>query len=258
MQASEPEGFREQQGAKLIVWPESPAPFFLNDANFVRWMATLADDAHAYVIAGAVGAPGTAKPGEEAIFNSAALFSPEGRLVRRYDKVHLVPFGEYVPLVEYLGFAKDLTKEVGTFTRGTRRTLLEAGEVRAGSFICYESVFPDDVRQFPKNGANVLVNLSNDGWFGHSGAAMQHLRMVRVRAAENRRWILRATNSGVTSVIDPLGRVTQIAPMDVRSTLRARYALSSSEQTFYTVHGDWFAYGCAVLSVVAVLWRKRT
>ncbi|MBV9670336.1 MAG: apolipoprotein N-acyltransferase [Acidobacteriales bacterium] len=253
VQASEPEHFREIRGDKLIVWPESPAPFYLGDTHFLRWMGSLADDAHAYVIAGAVGTdPVPSLASERQIYNSAALFSPEGSLVRRYDKIHLVPFGEYVPLVEYLEFAKDLTKEVGAFTHGTRRTLLEAGSIRAGTFICYESVFPDEVRQFTKQGANVLINISNDGWFGHSGAALQHLRMVRMRAAENHRWILRATNSGITSVIDPLGRMTQYAPSDVRYTLLARYSLAPQEQTFYTVYGDIFAYACAILSLALI------
>src|SRR5947209_6640192 len=260
VQASEPEAFRRipESRGKLIVWPESPAPFFLSDRNFLRWMDALADDAHAYIIAGTIATTNSARPTEQALYNSAALFSPDGTLVRRYDKVHLVPFGEYVPLVEYLQFAKDLTKEVGTFSRGAHRTLLEAGPVRAGTFICYESVFPDEVRLFSKSGANVLVNISNDGWFGHSGAALQHLRMVRMRAIENRRWVLRATNSGITSVIDPLGRVTQAAPIDVRYALEAHYALASTPQTFYTVHRAWFAYSCAILTLAALFFPRRS
>jgi apolipoprotein N-acyltransferase len=118
-------------------------------------------------------------------------------------------------------------------------------------------VFPDEVRQFVKHGANVLVNLSNDGWFGDSSAAEQHLRMVRMRAIENHRWLLRATNNGITVAADPSGRVTQSLPREVRATLQARYALISGQQTFYTVHGDWFAYVCAILSVLALAGKKQ-
>ncbi len=175
VRASEPGGLTDGGGSKLIVWPESPAPFFANDPRFTRWMDALAEDAHAWIIAGALGTPPGARAEPPVLFNSASLFSPQGQSVSRYDKVHLVPFGEYVPLVEYLRFASDLTREVGTFTRGADRPLLEAGEIRAGTFICYESVFPDEVRLFAKEGATVLVNISNDGWFGDSGAPGQHL-----------------------------------------------------------------------------------
>jgi apolipoprotein N-acyltransferase len=258
VQESEPAGFAQSPGEKLIVWPESPAPFFLGDARYTRWLDALAQDAHAWIIAGAIGTPpGQGGENAQAIFNSAGLVSPQGRVVARYDKVHLVPFGEFVPLSDYLSFARDLTKEVGTFSRGIRRGLLEAGQIRAGTFICYESVFPDEVRQFVKHGANVLVNLSNDGWFGDSSAAEQHLRMVRMRAIENHRWLLRATNNGITVAADPSGRVTQSLPREVRATLQARYALISGQQTFYTVHGDWFAYVCAILSVLALAGKKQ-
>jgi apolipoprotein N-acyltransferase len=257
VQESEPSGFAQSGGEKLIVWPESPAPFFLNDARYTRWLGALAQDAHAWIIAGAIGTPpGQSGEQAQAIFNSAGLVSPAGRVVARYDKVHLVPFGEFVPLSEYLTFARELTKEVGTFSRGGRRALLEARTIRAGTFICYESVFPDEVRQFAKQGANVLVNLSNDGWFGDSSAAAQHLRMARMRAIENHRWLLRATNNGITVAADPSGRVTQSLPREVRAALRARYALVAGEQTFYTVHGDWFAYVCAILSVLALAGKS--
>ena len=140
------------------------------------------------------------------LYNSGSLVSPAGEWVERYDKMHLVPFGEYVPFKRVFGFAGGLTKEVGDFSPGTSRAPLQAGG-KLGVFICYESIFPDEIRQLAANGAQVFVNISNDGWYGDSGAYAQHLKQARMRAVENDRWLLRDTNTGVTASIDPYGRV---------------------------------------------------
>jgi apolipoprotein N-acyltransferase len=121
-------------------------------------------------------------------------------------------------------------------------------------FICYESIFPGEIRQLAANGAQVLVNISNDGWYGDSGAYAQHLKQARMRAIENGRWLLRDTNTGVTASIDPYGRVMAQAPRKIRAVLRAPYALSDVT-TFYTAHGDYFAWLCAIISLVALLTR---
>jgi apolipoprotein N-acyltransferase len=130
---------------------------------------------------------------------------------------------------------------------------LQAGDSKLGVFICYESIFPDEIRQLAANGAQVFVNISNDGWYGDSGAYAQHLKQARMRAVENKRWLLRDTNTGVTAAIDPYGRVVSTLPRKVRTALEAPYVLSSST-TFYTRHGDWFAYLCAIISTVGLLW----
>jgi apolipoprotein N-acyltransferase len=130
---------------------------------------------------------------------------------------------------------------------------LRAGGQKLGIFICYESVFPDEVRRFAKSGAQVFVNISNDGWYGDSGAYAQHLKQARMRAIENRRWLLRATNTGVTAAIDPYGRIAQQAPRKVRTALVASYSLIDGT-TFYTRHGDWLAYSCAIISAGAILF----
>ncbi|MBO0910146.1 MAG: apolipoprotein N-acyltransferase [Acidobacteria bacterium] len=234
----------------LIVWPESPAPFSTGDPVFRTALGQIARAGNAWVIAGSVGAENPRNPDE--IFNSAALVRPDGEFAGRYDKMHLVPFGEYVPFRSLLSFAGGLTKEVGTFSPGSSRRPLEAGDQKIGVFICYESVFPDEVRQFAKNGAQVFVNISNDGWYGDSGAYAQHLRQARMRAVENTRWLLRATNTGVTAAIDPAGRVVDEAPRKVRTALGVSYALENTT-TFYTRHGDWLAYGCAIISLGAIL-----
>jgi apolipoprotein N-acyltransferase len=239
----------------LIVWPESPAPFFTSDPLFREPMSQMARDTHSWVVTGAIGT-GPAMQGEKSpqVFNSAALISPSGEWTTRYNKVHLVPFGEYLPFPRLFAFAGGLTKEVGEFGRGTSRAPLDAGTTRLGVFICYESVFPGEVRQFADEGAQVFVNLSNDGWYGDSGAYAQHLNQTRMRAIENDRWILSATDTGVTASIDPYGRTVTRLPRKERGALVAPYALTSVT-TFYTRHGDWFAWLCAIISAGALLTR---
>lgn len=236
---------------ELIVWPESPAPFYIGDQAFRSALNHIATAARAWVVAGNIAVENENRSSQQ-IFNSAALIGPDGQFAGRYDKVHLVPFGEYVPFKNLLSFAGGLTKEVGDFTPGNLRIPLQAGSQKLGVFICYESIFPDEIRQFAKNGAQVFVNISNDGWYGDSGAYAQHLRQARMRAVENARWLLRTTNTGVTAAIDPSGRIVQKVPRKVRTALVASYALENAT-TFYTRHGDWMAYACAIISLGAIL-----
>jgi apolipoprotein N-acyltransferase len=248
----------------LIVWPESPAPFFTNDGRFRGTISEMARDTGAWVVAGAIGTSPVARNGNPdgqqnpatgtLLFNSAGLIAPTGDWTSRYDKVHLVPFGEYLPFPSLFSFAGGLTKEVGAFERGTSRRPLNAGGMQVGVFICYESVFPDEVRQFAQQGAQVFVNISNDGWYGDSGAYAQHLNQTRIRAIENNRWLLSTTDTGVTASIDPWGRVAARLPRKQRAALIAPFALTSVT-TFYTRHGDWFAYGCAIISTGALVGR---
>ncbi len=240
----------------LIVWPESPAPFFTTDPLFREPLSEMARETQTWVVTGAIGSTPASQNGGSAsdIFNSAALVSPSGEWVARYDKLHLVPFGEYLPFPKLFAFAGGLTKEVGEFKPGTSRAPLVAGNIPLGIFICYESIFPDEVRQFADQGAEAFVNISNDGWYGDSGAYAQHLNQTRMRAIENDRWILSATDTGVTTSIDPYGRTVARFPRKVRGAAVAPYALTSVT-TFYTRHGDWFAYLCAIISAGALLTR---
>jgi len=240
----------------LIVWPESPAPFYTNDPLFRDAVSALARQSGTWVAAGSIGITQALRNSRESsqIFNSAALVSPEGEWVGRYDKVHLVPFGEYLPFPQVFAFAGGLTKEVGEFQRGTSHAPLDAGGERFGMFICYESIFPDEVRQGPLQGAQFLLNISNDGWYGDSGAWKQHLQQTQMRAIENDRWLLAATNTGMTASIDPYGRVVAATPRNIRTALAAPFALSSGI-TFYTRYGDWFAYLCAIISAGALMAR---
>jgi apolipoprotein N-acyltransferase len=251
-----PPGEKADRHFDLIVWPESPSPFYTNDPLFRDAVSALAKQSGTWVVAGAIGVKPAMHSGGAAsqIFNSAALVNPQGDWVGRYDKMHLVPFGEYLPFPQLFAFAGGLTKEVGEFQRGASRTPLDAGGERFGTFICYESIFPDEVRQGPLQGAQVLLNISNDGWYGDSGAWKQHLQQTEMRAIENDRWLLAGTNTGMTASIDPYGRIVAATPRKVRTALAAPYALISGT-TFYTQHGDWFAYLCAIISAGALVAR---
>jgi apolipoprotein N-acyltransferase len=239
----------------LIIWPESPAPFYTNDPRFIKAISEMARRAGTRLVTGSIGtAPAARSGGHEVIFNSAVVVSPTGEWTGRYDKVHLVPFGEYLPFPSLFSFAGGLSKEVGEFEPGGSRVPLDAGDTKLGVFICYESVFPDDIRQFADQGAQVFVNISNDGWYGDSGAWSQHVNQTRMRAIENERWILSAANTGLTGSIDPYGRMVVRAPRKERTTLVAPYALTYVT-TFYSRHGDWFAMLCAIISIGALVER---
>jgi len=216
-------------------------------------MGDLARGAQAPVLMGGVGRTPAGDP-----LNSAFLFEKSGELAaERYDKIQLVPFGEYIP--NAFGWVNRITHEIGDFVPGTRIVTFPVNGSKLGAFICYESAFPNLVRQFTNAGATVLVNLSNDGYFGHSAAREQHLKLVRMRAAENRRWILRATNDGITAMIDPAGR--EIARLPLYTQTSAVFGYNSlTELTPYVRFGDWFAWACLAASVVSCggsLIRRR-
>ena len=241
----------------LVVWPESPAPFVTGDPQFQRWLAKIAQGTNSYLVIGTT-AESREPNGQSQMFNSALIVDPRGNAVGRYDKIHLVPFGEYVPLRHLLFFAGKLTREVGDFSRGTERYVFDLNGAKIGVFICYESIFPGEVREFANNGAQVLINISDDRWFGETGAPIQHLQMARLRAVENDRWVLLSTNNGITASIDPFGRVVKKADRNIRTALVAPFALQT-ETTFYTRNGDLFAWICVVISllVVFVRWRVK-
>jgi apolipoprotein N-acyltransferase len=245
----------------LVVWPESPAPFVEDDSRFQQALAALARQTQAPLVVGSLGTDFVPEEQDWRNFNSALVVSANGARVGRYDKIHLVPFGEYIPFKRLLFFARKLTGRVSSFTRGEDRKVFRLGTQngsahRYGVFICYESVFADEVRQFAQLGAEVLVNISDDGWYGDTSAPWQHLNMARMRAIENRRWILRDTNNGVTASIDPYGRVRQSIPRHQVDALPAGYGFRD-DITFYTAHGDVFAWACAILALGVLGWAVR-
>ena len=241
----------------LVVWPESPAGFRTDDPVFRSSLSVLARSIAAPLIIGSLGlVPDAASERGVRVYDSAALVQPDGSSAGRYDKIHLVPFGEYVPFKDLLFFARKLTAGVGDMDRGTTRTVFRSGGHTFGTFICYESIFGDELRHFVGNGAEVLVTISDDGWYGDSGAPWQHLNTVRMRAIENHRWILRSTNTGITASVDPFGHIAAALPRHIRASLRAPYGYEH-DITFYTAHGDLFAYACALLTLAALGYSLR-
>ena len=247
--------------ADLIAWPESPAPFDETDPKFEKALKGIAATVQAPLVVGNIGWDYDAPGAEWHYYNSALIVGADGNKVGRYDKIHLVPFGEYIPFQNLLRFAHKLTGRVSTFSRGSgpkvfRLPTSNGDAHRYGVFICYESVFADEIRHFAQLGAEVLVNISDDGWYGDTSAPWQHLNIVRMRAIENRRWILRDTNNGVTAVIDPYGRVRQSIPRHQADALPAQFAFRD-DITFYTAHGDVFGWLCVVLDGGIVGWFVR-
>ena len=239
---------------RLVVWPETPAPFYLTeDAEFRTRMQNIARKLGAYFLVGYIDAVG------EGPANSAGLLNPAGDQVSRYDKMHLVPFGEYVPFKRLLFFAESLTRQVGEFVPGTDYALSTLDGHKISTIICYESIFPNLVRQFVKRGSGLIVLITNDGWFGHSSAPYQHLRMGVARAVENRRYLVRTANTGITAIIDPYGKIEAQTPIGVRTILEGT-AHFRSDHTFYTEYGDVFAYANAliVMLLLGLVIRGQT
>ena len=251
LQALTTEAVGRQDPPALVVWPEVPASFYFGEDSFTQEYAEgIARQTNSYFLMGIVALvrdPDVTKP-----LNSAILLNPGGGVISRYDKIHLVPFGEYVPLRGLLGFAGKLTDEIGDFIPGKRFVVSPLPGGQVGTFICYEAIFPDLVRRFVKDGAGVLVTISNDGWFGTSAARHQHLLMARMRAIENARYLLRATNTGITALIRPDGGISAELPPDEPGVLAMRWAFQN-RQTFYSRHGDWFAVAACMAALLACL-----
>jgi apolipoprotein N-acyltransferase len=237
----------------LVVWPEAPAPFSMQDPSFAARAKRIAGQSQSDFLLGVDRwsfPPG--KPAEAS--NSAVMLDPAGRVIFHYDKIHLVPFGEYVPWRQYLTFAHNLIGGIGDFTAGKERTVGPLPGGKFSTFICYEAIFPTEIRQFADRGAELLINISDDGWYGRTEALEQHLNMARVRAVENRRWLLRDTNTGITAAIDPYGRIRSILPTETRAVLSVRYDFRS-DRSLYTRWGDWWAMLAVLVSVIALAWN---
>jgi apolipoprotein N-acyltransferase len=234
----------------LLVWAENPAPFyFTRDPIFRHAMENMARQTHAFVIANTI-IP--VDGNDEEITNSAFTLDPDGREVSRYDKIHLVPFGEYVPGWALPGLVHKITSEVGNFVPGSSYPVAKTPGGGIGVFICYEAIIPQLARKLVANGAGVMVNISNDAWYGDSAAAYQHLEMARLRAIENYRYLLRATDNGLTTLIDPYGRVVEEIPRYQRLAMPAHFDFET-QQTFYTRHGDLFAWLSAAVGALMLI-----
>ncbi len=242
----------------LLIWPEAATPFFLQEkselATQVKQLPELLQTALL------LGSPAyqLLPSGEYQYFNSAFLFSSAGKELGRSDKIHLVPFGEYVPLEKVLSFIDKLVVGVGDFSPGRIQPLSLNGH-SLGVLICYEAIFPELAREYVREGSDLLVNLTNDAWFGNSSAPYQLLAMTRFRAIENRVWIARAANTGISALISPAGRVTLSGPVFKPLQLNGSVGLGA-DTTFYTRFGDIFAYLCLGISgifLAVLFWMRK-
>ncbi len=250
-----------RDGARLVVWPESAVAFDWDaNPNVGSELRALARDLDIGLLFGNDDREAAADLTR--LFVGAKLLDPEGRLLLRYHKVRLVPFGEYVPLqpVLTLGgrFAARLVQQVSDFTPGKTALVGRIGATSLGVSICYEAIFPDYMRQFAANGAGILVNITNDAWYGTTSAPFQHFAMARFRAVENGRYLVRAANTGISAVVDPRGRVLARSALFDRTTL-VHDVPQTDAVTFYARYGDVFGWGTVLVSaaLLAASWRAR-
>lgn len=246
----------------LIIWPEAAFPWVIKTdvTDMDPVILGLDEDEFGKLPFTLLG--NVAAADDHELYNSATLLDAKGQVVGRYHKTHLVPFGEYIPYKKLLFFARKLTRPVGNFLAGTSFAPLSAGRANAGVLICYEDIFPEISREAVRRGAGFLANLTNDAWYGVSSAPYQHLAISVFRAVENRRYLLRATNTGVSAVISPTGKLLVESGLFQQATIVAPVAIMSATST-YTRTGDWFAYACllyacfGVIMVVLVKCRER-
>jgi len=242
----------------LIVWPETAFPAFFQDVNDLhRTVVGFVKQSGSWLL---FGSPTyNRKDNNITLFNSAFLLSPEGTIMEKYDKVHLVPYGEYVPLRRFFPFINKLVEGIGDFGTGPGYRPLTFGPYRVGVLICYEGIFPGAARTYKQEGADFLVNLTNDAWFGRTSAPYQHLSMTVFRAVENRLDIVRAANTGISAFIDATGKMTDTSALFEMVFLDGKVHINKG-RTFYGSQGDVFIYICIlilmILSAVITLRRK--
>jgi apolipoprotein N-acyltransferase len=238
----------------LIIWPETAVPFyFLSENRFTPELFRLAQDTGATLL---FGSPAYGiQNGQMNYYNRAYLLSPEGRL-NYYDKVHLVPFGEYVPLKRFLPFVGKMVQAIGDFSPGPGPMGLALPKAKLGVLICFETIFPELSRAYKQEGCHFLVNITNDAWFGKTSAPYQHLSMLTFRAIENRVWVARAANTGFSAFIDSTGRVTQSLPLFQSGRIYAKIPLRE-DKTFYARHGDLLVVFCGLIIALGLVLRFR-
>src|SRR4051812_34764053 len=246
-----------REGAGFVLWPESSTPFrFEDDQLAAAQIRTLAQQARVPIlfgsdqfVRGASGAPTT-------FYNSAFVVRPDGTTGGVYRKMHLVPFGEYVPVKNLLFFAAPLVQAVSDFSAGSEAALLPVGSHLVSTAICYEVVYPDLVRRFVTGGSELLTTITNDAWFGATSAPYQHFEQASMRAVEEGRYLVRSANTGISGIVDPYGRVVERTDIYQAAVVvgEARFLKTS---TFYARHGDIFAYGSALATIALIVVSRR-
>jgi apolipoprotein N-acyltransferase len=242
----------QDDAPQLIIWPEAATPFYYQDGHALADRVTaLPRKAGAALL---FGSPAyRQEPGGRRYLNSAFLLGPDGREKGRSDKIHLVPFGEYVPFKRFLPFIDKLVVGIGDFSPGTINPLPLNGQ-RLGVLVCYEAIFPELARDWVRQGSGLLVNITNDAWFGHSSAPWQHLAMVRFRAVENRIWIARAANTGISAFVAPSGRVLEATPLFEKAYATLEVGLGA-RPGLYARSGDLVP---ALFLAIGIIWLVQT
>lgn len=265
-----------REKADLVIWPETSVPGFLEtERDLFERVRNLAMEIKTPILAGA---PRESSKPAEAYYNSTYLFSDDGRLVDKYDKIHLVPFGEYVPAKDLFSFVENFAPSpIGDFTAGSNYTIFKfmversaenyklkwklIKKVKFSTLICFEDIFPDIAREFVKRDADFLVNMTNDAWFGRSSAAYQHAQNSVFRAVENRVNVVRAANTGLSCFIDQKGLITAAVGPSGKEIFTEGYRIHelvlTKTRTFYTVYGDIFAHLCVIMAMLCLLIPGR-
>ena len=248
-----------QKKPDLIVWPETAAPFFFfRDRAYRQMLLDLSADVKAPLLVGVLSA--VVRDREYRLQNSAFQVTPEKKVDGRYDKMHLVPYGEFVPLRRFFPFIRKMVSGIGDFEAGDRLTVFRHAKVPFSVLICYEVIFAEEVRRFVRNGARMLVNITNDAWFGRSAAPFQHMAIAAVRAVENRVPLIRAANTGITGVVDATGRIRDATALFVRTGVVTTVQPGTpglNGLSFYARHGDIFAFLCAAVTLLGLGWSWR-
>jgi len=242
----------------LIIWPETAAPCYLAaESLYLARVQKTCDELNVPLLVGTNDYQATPQ-GRLRYYNSAFLFTPHGGYPQVYDKIHLVPFSEKIPYEQIFHFSDKIQLGQSDFSNGEELTIFEVKRGKFATLICFESVYPALVRNFANRGAEFLVNITNDGWFGKTHGPFQHAQIAVFRAIENRIAIARCANTGVTMFIDPYGRVKDATRIYVREIvigkipLKRRENILGDDKTFYAKYGDWFAFGCCLISFIAI------
>lgn len=255
------ESLKKGSPPELVVWPESAAPFFFqSEAVYRDTLLRLARDGSFHLLFGSP-AFKPAPAGQVALLNSAYMVSPTKGVTARYDKIHLVPFGEYVPLSSLLFFVNKMVEGIGEFIPGEDPLVMETPSAKVGTVICFEVIFPEVVRRFVDKGAEVMTTITNDAWFGNSAAPYQHFSMVVFRSIENRVPFARAANTGISGFIDAHGRIKETSPLFVQAAL-SEVLHPGFRRTLYTAYGDFFAIACVIITLLSAAFvyqnRRKT
>ena len=242
----------EEQSPALVVWPETAFPdYFPSGTELDAAVMTIPQETGAYLLFGSLTEKSKGK--RRMVYNSAYLLSPQRQIIGQYDKMHLVPFGEYVPLSAHFP-AFNALAGVGNITAGKETIIFRLPRGRFGVLVCFEVIFPELCRINVRKGADFMVTITNDAWFGRTSAPLQHLSQACFRAIENRVWLVRAANTGISAFVDPWGRIKKSSNLFTQEILVEEIGFKTSELTFYTKHGDLFACACLLLALGLVVF----